>query len=37
VAVLLAEVVDVGADGLEDPQSKQEDEREVEGVGRLPG
>lgn len=39
VPVLLAEVVDVCADGLEDPQpekAKQADKREVEGVGRLP-
>jgi hypothetical protein len=40
VAVLLAQVVDVRADRLEDPQSKQAQqahEREVKGVGRLSG
>ena len=40
VAVLLAEVVDVGAGGLEDPQPEQAehgDEREVVAVGRVPG
>ena len=40
VAVLLAEIVDVRADGLEDPQSEQTQQahqREVEWVGRHPG
>ena len=35
VAVFLAQVVDVGADGLEDPQAEQAYEREVELVARL--
>jgi hypothetical protein len=40
VAVLLAEIFDVRADGLEAPQSEQTQhahQREVEGVGRHPG
>ena len=40
VAVLLAEVVDVGAGGLEDPQAEQSehgDQREVVRVGRVAG
>jgi hypothetical protein len=40
VAVFLARVVDVRADGLEDPQSEQPEQahkREVERIARLPG
>jgi len=40
VAVLLTQVVDVGAYGLEDPQTEQAEqahEREVERVARLSG
>ena len=38
--MLLAQVVDIGADRLEDPQAEQAqeaDEGEVVGVGRFPG
>ena len=40
VAVYLAEVVDVGAGGLEDPQAEESEHRdqgEVVGVGRVAG